>query len=826
MAASAFFMPTPWAIVAAAALAAAALLFAVFHAFPLRKRLRRHRADWQKGGARLFISPDFTDQIGATYAADMARLLESALGAVNAGLVLFDQEDRVIVANPAAAALDANLDRAVLDGWTFAELTEKAADSGLVKVRNMPTQAWVREMITCHREADRTAEFELADGRWVLLVDRPLGNGWTVGLRLDVTEMKVRENALKLNEERMRDLSRISSDWHWEMDADLRFTYISDRIKDFTGLEPSYFIGKSRRELMSKDSLSHWESHLADLEAHRPFRGFNYDMVTPSGSRRYFMLNGTPIFDDDGKFAGYRGTTTDITNEEVARRAAELAQSRLTDAIEGISAVMLLFDADGKLEMFNSRATYLYGQAGNPIRKGMSNLELLTLVAQSGIVAEAHGREHEWIDNETDRIARADGERVMRHVGDVWLQCRAYRTQDGGILAVETDVTPLIQREQKLRRQSSLLLATMNSMAQGIAAYDSNLKLLSWNRRFLEMSGLEDEVLKVGTPVDVLIRKGGIAENYPDKSIDEVIALRRERLQRADGTPETLAMRNGKTFQLEVHPLDGGGIVTTLADITSAQRNAQALVEAKEEAELANRSKTQFLANITHELRTPLNAIIGFAEVLKDELFGPLGNAQYKDFVVDIHESGRHLLSLINDILDLSRYEIGHRELQAHPMELSEAVHASIRIIRQRAKDKNLTLIDDLPADLPPISAESRAVRQIVINLLSNSIKFTPNGGTITIAAALTDEGGLRFSIADTGIGIAAEDIPRAFAPFEQIDSELSREFEGTGLGLPLVKSLAQLHGADVKLDSEPGRGTTVSVLFPKERVLPKVRAL
>lgn len=193
--------------------------------------------------------------------------------------------------------------------------------------------------------------------------------------------------------------------------------------------------------------------------------------------------------------------------------------------------------------------------------------------------------------------------------------------------------------------------------------------------------------------------------------------------------------------------------------------------------------------------------------------------------MIDIHESGRHLLSLINDTLDLSKYEIGHRELQAHPMELAGAVEASIRIIRQRAIDKNLTLIDEVPRDLPPISAESRAIRQILINLLSNAIKFTPAGGKVTVSANRVPGGDLSLSVADTGIGIAPEDVPRAFAPFEQIDSDLSREFEGTGLGLPLVKSLAELHGAEVKMETEVGKGTTVTIVFPKDRVLARAKA-
>ncbi len=783
-------------------------------------------ADVTDTGTRgLLISTDLTDQSGAPDDPALAGLLRSFVGAIDIAILIYDNRDRLVLANEKAQALFPNVEQAIVNGWTFAEVAEVSVQEGHVRIPGVPKETWVWTMRQAHSEPGRNLEVETRDGRWVRMCNQRIEGGWTLGLRIDITEEKRRERALVESETRLGDLSRVSSDWHWEMDADLRFTYLSERIEDVTGLPPSFFLGKTRREVMSEESLGDWESHFADLKAHRPFRDFRYSTVTPDGRRRHFTLSGVPVFDDDGSFGGYRGAATDITDVTEADESAKVARSRLTDAIEALSAVIMLFDSQGRLELFNSRATYLYGQAGRPIRRGMPVKEVLQIVADSGIVADAKGKENEWAEAETIRLTRADGERVMRHVGDVWLQCRAYRTQDGGLLSVETDVTPMVHREQKLQRQSSMLRVIMDSMTQGIAAYDSGLKLLAWNRRYVEILNLPPKLVRVGTPVDAIIRNSGVAHMYEDMDIEEVVAARKQRLREFDSPPDILHFPSGEILEVETRPLEGGGVLVSISDITVTQRNADALTKAKEEAELANRSKSHFLANITHELRTPLNAIIGFAEVLRDELFGPIGNKQYQDFVIDIHESGRHLLSLINDILDLSKYEIGHRELQAHPMELAGAVEASIRIIRQRAIDKNLTLIDEVPRDLPPISAESRAIRQILINLLSNAIKFTPAGGKVAVVAEPIPCGVLALSVADTGIGIAPEDVPRAFAPFEQIDSDLSREFEGTGLGLPLVKSLAELHGAEVKMQTEVGKGTTVTVVFPKDRVLARAKA-
>ncbi len=788
----------------------------------VRRREETTAAD--TGTRGLLIGADLTDQTGTPNDPVLAGLLRSLIGAIDVAVLIYDDNDRLVLANEKAQELFPNVEQAIASGMTFPEIAELSVQEGHVKLPGTPKETWVRTLKQAHADPGMNVEVETRDGRWVRIRNQKIDGGWTVGLRVDITEEKKRERALVESEERLGDLSRVSSDWHWEMDAELRFTYLSERIEDITGLPPSYFLGKTRRDVMSQESLPQWESHFADLNAHRPFRDFRYSTVTPDGRRRHFTLSGTPVFDTEGRFAGYRGAATDITDAQESEEAAQVARSRLTDAIEALSAVIMLFDSQGRLELFNSRATYLYGQAGRPIQRGMKIRDVLRIVADSGIVAEAKGKEHDWTNEETARLTRADGERVMRHVGDVWLQCRAYRTQDGGLLSVETDVTPMVHREQKLQRQSSMLRVVMDSMAQGIAAYDSSLKLLAWNRRYVEILDLPPKLLRVGTQVDAIIRNSGIGTMHEGKEIEEVIAERKQRLMRFDGKPDILHLPSGDILQVEAHPLEGGGVLVSVSDITVSQRNAEALTKAKEEAELANRSKSHFLANITHELRTPLNAIIGFAEVLRDELFGPLGNKQYQDFVIDIHESGRHLLSLINDILDLSKYEIGHRELQAHPMELAVAVEASIRIIRQRAIDKNLTLIDEVPRDLPPISAESRAVRQILINLLSNAIKFTPAGGKVTVAADRVPGGTLALSVSDTGIGIAPEDIPRAFAPFEQIDSDLTREFEGTGLGLPLVKSLAELHGADVRMETEVGKGTTVTVEFPKDRVLTRAK--
>ncbi len=244
------------------------------------------------------------------------------------------------------------------------------------------------------------------------------------------------------------------------------------------------------------------------------------------------------------------------------------------------------------------------------------------------------------------------------------------------------------------------------------------------------------------------------------------------------------------------------------------------LKEANIQLIAANRAKSEFLANMSHELRTPLNAIIGFAELMANEPLGELGHPSYKQYVADIADSGRHLLSVINDILDLSKIEAGRVELNEDDVDLRDVLDRSLRILNERIANKKLGLQVTAPAFLPPLSGDARQLKQIVLNLLSNAIKFTPEGGSIAITLRQEADGGLGLVVADSGVGIPEKALATVMLPFMQADQGLSRKFEGTGLGLPLTKAMTELHGGRIDLQSTVGIGTTVTVRFPSERTI------
>ncbi|MDD2867248.1 HAMP domain-containing sensor histidine kinase [Neomegalonema sp.] len=276
----------------------------------------------------------------------------------------------------------------------------------------------------------------------------------------------------------------------------------------------------------------------------------------------------------------------------------------------------------------------------------------------------------------------------------------------------------------------------------------------------------------------------------------------------------TLVAARGKGDKGE-KPMLAHGFMLDVTEIKMAERRLQ---EARALAEESNRTKSEFLANMSHELRTPLNAVIGFSEVMKDQLFGPM-DARYRDYAQNIHSSGRHLLSLINDVLDLAKIEAGRIELVEEAVDLPALLAGCRTLMHDRAASAGLHIRMEVPKPLPGLTADERRLKQVILNLMSNALKFTPPGGRVTLRAEVLEPKGLRIAVIDTGIGMTPEEVEIAREQFGQLDSELARQSDGTGLGLPIAESLIKLHGGELEIQSKKGVGTHMIVWLPMNRL-------
>ncbi|WP_244935092.1 PAS domain-containing sensor histidine kinase [Acuticoccus sediminis] len=436
----------------------------------------------------------------------------------------------------------------------------------------------------------------------------------------------------------------------------------------------------------------------------------------------------------------------------------------------------------------------------------------------------------------------------MRHADGrwVWLRFRAELVHDDEtgrphLIGVALDTTEQ-KRLQELSATADMRLRdAIETVSEAFVLWDTHNRLVMCNTKYQEMHNLPDEAVQPGTPYTVVIN----AARQP--------VVSSHMLSRSDG-PETersyeAELAGGRWLQINERRTKDGGFVSVGTDITALKTHEERLMESekrlkanvvelksarrtaenqtrqlaelaekyaeeKTKAEDANKAKSEFLANMSHELRTPLNAIIGFSEIMKSEMFGPLGAPKYGEYTHDIHHSGSYLLGVINDILDMSRIEAGQVDLSMETVDLSELFNEATRIMTPIAAEKSIKLVSEI-TEGTRIVVDRRAMKQILLNLMSNAVKFTPNEGCVTTRAKL-ERDAVVVAVEDNGIGIPKRELDRLGQPFVQVETQLTKTYQGSGLGLAIARSLTELHRGKMVIESEVGEGTTVTVRLPR----------
>jgi len=869
------------------------------------------------------------------------RLLRDAIENISDGFVLYDSDNKFVMCNDKFFDIYPWCRDICVPGLPFLEMARAGLELGKYPQGRDNAQAWINQRLTEHYDFDNSFQRQLADGRWIMVRNRPTSDGGIVGIRTDITELKKSELALLRSEEDFRQLAESSIQGIIISNAARKPIFVNQQCVEMLGYRDTQemleaadvmdFVAVHDRARLTKqreDPTDQNQNQVSlEFDAERK-DGTQVHVMSHSGN---MLWRGQPC-----RFSAFQ----DVTEQRAAERL-------LREAIESLSEGFALFDHEDRLSLFNQRYLELYDQSGDAIQVGRKYEEMVRIAAASGQFPDAVGRVEEWVadrlrahrdipkiseqqlsdgrwlrisefatpsggigglrtditeekqalaeikkgearlraiaeniampltitgktdgqilyanqasadfagvtlaemktrnivNNWVDPAARSDFiealdrdghvDRLEMHIrragggadADTWVLCSASLIEFddvSAVLAIYTDVTEQKLSEAALRESEAKLTAMVEIAPEGVISLDADLNIALFNRGAERIFGHEaSEIL--GQKLDLLIperfhlRHGDFVEQFRNAEDDTLLMSQRSDIAglRADGSEFSAEASVSK-----VRIGDQLMYTVIIQDISERKIIEAEIAQAHENAEAANRAKSDFLANMSHELRTPLNAILGFSEIIVNQSYGPITEKKYLEYAGDIHDAGDLLLELINDVLDLAKIEAGQLSLIKHDVDLNTTIESTIRMIKEQVYAKHLALEIDLDASSPTIQGDERALRQIVLNLLSNAIKFTPDGGRITVSSVVESGGAVVVTVADTGIGIASADISKVLDPFGQVTAVDTREHKGTGLGLSLSKELTELHGAAFDFESEIGAGTVVRLKFPPEIV-------
>jgi len=730
-------------------------------------------------GGIFHVRTDITEQkrLEEELRENQARFL-AAIDNMNEGFALFDADDRLIQCNDRyLEAFAPDMVGKVKPGITFEEMVRVAAGHGFYDSWSQDPDRAVEERLARHRNPEGPMEVRRGDGRWFLFIEDRTPDGGTVLLRRDITERKQAEEELRES------------------------VAIVNLLRDTAAAANS--------AVSFEEAIATCLAIICRFTGWPIGHAFLLDETTGT-----LVPSGIWHRDDSGRAEAFARAT----GESVFKRGVGLP-GRILES--GQPAWIDHVTKDGNFPRAGAAAEAgLHGAFGFPVLSGDKVVAVLeffdiapdapndTLLPTVANIGTQLGRVFE----------RKRAEETLRKAHDA-LEARVRERTE----ALSDKVKEHRRAEEALRASEGRLRSIMENIIEGILTIDADGAIESFNPAAEAMFGYAaGEVL--GENVSVLADEpdrsahDGYLRSYLDTGRAKIIGkgFREVRARRRDGS--TFAA------ELAVSEMRHGPqryFIGTLRDISERKEAELALLQAKERAELANRAKTEFLAHMSHELRTPLNAVLGYSDMLRGQFLGPLGNDGYLDYVGNIHSAGEHLLGVLSDILDVSKVEAGELEIEDGEVDIRETVADCWKMVMEKADLGRVALKVSVEPGLPRLRGDHRRLKQVLLNLLTNAIKFTRKRGTVTVTATLRDGGGIDLAVSDTGIGIAPKDIPRVLRPFGQVkEAYVSRPGEGSGLGLSLANALVELHGGTFTIESRPGEGTTVTAAFPPHRTI------
>lgn len=678
---------------------------------------------------------------------------------------------------------------------------------------------------------------------------RPLfgADGQFLGYRgssTDITHEEQTALALVESDRRYRTIFEASNVGLWDMD----FTHLLDRfsilrgsgVQDLKPLMNGLFsavrvnaINQAARTLFALPAGTEWDwsqPHLDHLrhvlwpiiEALWTAKGatIRADVVWWKGGQKLNLLVSLQAPKSLSEAQHCVLSILDITTRVVAEQQLRESERRFRSVFDHAVSGMALIGQHGAWLRANPSLTQILQQDEASLLQGC----ILEVLHPDDLPTVTDWMKATWTGLESSfddecRFVRPDGTEVWTHVSLVLL-----RDPTGSplhFMGQVVDISTRKEAEMRATQAEGQLREAIKAMDDGFILYDAQDRLVVWNDRFAEIYDTIADILRPGVSFSTLLRASIERGQYriSEQEMPDWVARRRSLHAGGGELAREALLHDGRWVLIKETRTPDGGTVGIRADITRQKAREQVLQQAMEEARLADRAKSEFLANMSHELRTPLNAIIGFSEILAQELFGSIGNPLYREYAEGIHDSGRHLLQIISDILDLSKIEAGELVLEREPVILSRVAEAAMRMVRPRAEARSISLSLDLSPPPPWLWADELRLKQILINLLSNAVKFTEPGKGVRIWWQPRAEGGLSVIVEDQGIGMSEQEVVIARSLFGQVQSAFARQIQGTGLGLPICIKLMEAHGGSLEIESVKGEGTRIILDFPPQAI-------